>query len=221
MRICAQTLPLLALMATSPLPGGIVGTTGNIQIVSPPASILPNVFESDSFVRLFTERTNFILPQAASVDVTSPGTYNGTGPLTPGSVPIGSMVNSYYLIFDPVGTTGGASFSGTVTFDAPILGIAGLDTALNNTDFAGAPGTIYPTGVGGRAFDFALGTVSGDELTLSADRRTITISGGAGPAQDELRVFVSAVPEPSTVFLCLAGLILIYYAAARPSPRPR
>jgi hypothetical protein len=94
-----------------------------------------------------------------------------------------------------------ASVIGTVTFNAPIIGVAFSDTFLDLSDApCGALGTVYPTGFVGRGFN-SVGLISINANVLRFEFRP-TATGALDPEQ--VRVFTRGVPEPGA--LALLGL---------------
>lgn len=222
-----QTANLLAslLVVSSILPlasaqAGIVSVSGAAVMGAAPASVVQNAGpESNTGVAVFNEQQGFTLTQAALVDATSAGLFNTLASLTPGSIAMGTVVSSYYLHADPVGSSGTVyTYVGSVTFDSEILGIAGLNAQLLGTDLLGAPGTTYPTAqtVNGVELD---GT---DFFRISVDRRSLDFRLLAWAGADSLRVITAsnanAVPEPGAaglVFAALGALGLIRRRTAR------
>ena len=143
----------------------------------PPSARFGGPNESNSQITCFRERSAFALPTAITVNK---DTQNN-----PGSVPAGKVVDSFFLIFDPVGGSQ-AEVSGTISFGGKILGVIFLAANLNQTDSLGAPGTDYPTGQGGRGMEPGQGSVD-----VAADQQTLVISGmyshGTG---EQVRVIV-------------------------------
>lgn len=182
---------------------GIVGTTGAIVDVtaSPHASVLLGATESETEIRLFTEKGGVTLAAPVNVDVSVPGTYrfSGDSPYTPATVPAGTSVDSFFLHFDRVSNTGSTRLTGSATFDCPILGVIALTPQLDASDAAlGRVGTLYPTGTEARR-----GLELEEEITLSADRKTLTVTlaiqGQAAPSPedptlDQIRVITSCPP---------------------------
>jgi len=150
-----------------------------VEQIDPPGSVIFDALESNSAIRMFAERENFTLPSDVSVNISRPGTCDSTASLSPSSVPSGTVVNCYFLHFDPVGS-GPAETSGTVTFGAKVLGLIVLDGALNASDkVLGAPGTRYPTGQTSRGFELGAErvTLRDDECTLVIHRFHSTFPG--------------------------------------------
>ena len=127
---------------------GVDHTYGDIVLGAAPPSVLVGQNESDTTVHLFPEQTNVPLSSAVDVDMSVPYTlYDPPDGRTLATIPSSTMVNSYYLQFDPV--SGVRRALGSVTFDEPILGVIangnqppGIDT-LSPSNFLGAPGTAY------------------------------------------------------------------------------
>jgi hypothetical protein len=183
---------LAAILTTSVAWASIAGYTGDIELVSPPQSVRLGAFESNSSVRVFTEREDVMLTRGVAVNISSPGSYGFS--LTPGTIPKGTQVNSYYVHFDSVRSEI-AYYSGTLTFDTDVLGlITYVSQRLACDSILGVPGTLYPgTNLPG---DLEFAT---DRVTLSADRRTLTLSGGTDIGIDQIRVITaSASPPPDT-----------------------
>jgi hypothetical protein len=180
----------------------IDSTTGQVQQIAPPAGVLfpPHPGEScptagaclasDTTMFAFNERQCVAAPTNLPVDITQPGTYDDSGDLTNGgTIAAGTIVSSHLVHSEQATPNHGPAldFDGTIHTDGTILGIAILAPALDATDVLGAPGTLYPTGVFGRALnldgqdDFVVNFVDGhtvevhSQVNLHADQvRVIT-----------------------------------------------
>ena len=199
---------------------GIIGTTGDVTVVAPPPSVAPPNFQENDVIHLFPEQNGVALPSDVTADMTVHyTTYDPPPPAsgrTLGTIPTGTIVNSYYIHFDPV--TGNAT-QGSVTFAEPILGvIAEGDTGcplrtppvttetdsvdppgntLGPSNFLGALGTTYPDG------ECYLGIENApDRLTLGEN--TLSIVFGAGSPGDRVRVLTAQDGTPS---LCGNGAL--------------
>ena len=103
----------------------------------------------------------------------------------------------------------GITQAGSITFDRPVLGITvgligyqkvnGPGNTLDLSDGPlGLPGTVY----GFNPVDLTPGVVGSDTLTLSPDRRTVSMRLSTGEDSDNMRIVTAAsVPEPATVML--------------------
>lgn len=202
---------------------GSLVLSGDIELIAPPVSVDVHDLESDDLARIFVERLSFTLASDLEVDFTATGTYNGTGDL-PAVEPViaaGTKLDSYFITSDNVGSSGLRRYDGSVTFDTEILGViltnilaAGDPTALlSKSDLIlGHPGTMYPPATN-NARDLELGAgMNSDQLTLSADRRTLTFHFATELSADQLRILtapstVGAVPEPASLTLCSIGAL--------------
>ncbi len=193
-----------ALLA-GPASAGIIETTGAFVEISPPGSVELGALESNSAIFAFAEMLGIRLEGDLPVDITRPGVYDSADDLTPGLIFAEMPVDIYFLHSDPVGGDT-VKLVGSITFDQDILGIIVLSAGLDATDaMLGYPGTVYPTGLSGRGLDFAGSNF--DILTLSEDRRTITVDWRTGFKVDQIRI-ITAVPGPGGLaLLALAGLV--------------
>lgn len=206
--LLASLLVVSAALPLASAQAGIVSVSGAAVMGAAPASVVPNAgAESNTNVAVFNELQGFTLTQAALVDATTTGLFNTLPSLTPGSIAMGTVVSSYYLHADPVGSSGTVyTYIGSVTFDSVILGIASLNAQLLDTDFLGAQGTSYPTAqtVNGVELD---GT---DFFRISSDRKSLDFQFLAWAGADSLRVITAghpnAVPEPGAAGLVFAAL---------------
>lgn len=207
-QLLTSLLATSLVLTLSSAQASIVTTTG-VSLIAAPNSIVANTaaIENNSLASVFNEVQNVALLQAAHVDATTSGFFNSLASLTPGSIAAGTLVSSYYLHADPVGSSGTVfTYRGTVVFDADILGVSALNAELLDTNFLGAPGTSYPNSANVNGLDYGDGTL--DSFTISADRRTLSFVLQAWAGADALRVITAgnAVPEPGALGLAFAGL---------------
>jgi hypothetical protein len=167
----------------------IVGTTGAVTKIDPPASVELGALESDTTAFAFDERQDVTLASDLPLDVTASGLVDDKADLTPGVVTKGTKVSSHLVHADRVGTRGKPKlvFDGTVTVDDEILGLAILAKTLDDTDVLGAPGTAYP-GPKDRGPSFKN---QEDAVTLSADRKTVTIHFQLKGHSDQVRIITA------------------------------
>jgi len=200
----------------------IVSVTGGISVIGAPVSVAPGQLESSTNAWAFDERQSFELSSDLMVD-------RLIGTASAGSINSGTVVNSYFIHADPVGSGTDSSdvvnISGTVTFDTAILGLIWTGQECNNcpvspmyldaSDYLGAVGTIYPTGSLGRGYEVEdFYAINGtQDFVISDDGFSLTtLSSAAQPLfSDQLRVITAAspVPLPLPVWLFLSGLLAL------------
>lgn len=185
-----------------------------VAFVSPPANVQgdADVLTSDTDIFMFEEKT-VTLGSALTVDQDNikGQTYGPNASVDQGSLAAGTEVTSYYVHFDPIN----ASTSDTVTwtFDREVIAILYSTANLDATDgLLGLDGVLYPTDGGTTNFRGAINEGT-DNITISADGRTVTIQlfAGAGASTDQFRILV-LVPAPAAL---PAGLMLLTACAMR------
>ncbi|HVT82639.1 MAG TPA: PEP-CTERM sorting domain-containing protein [Phycisphaerae bacterium] len=204
----------LALFSSGAVHAAIIGTTGAVVVVPAPANTTNGVLESSTQILAFAERQSITLNAALDVDISVPGTSPSGGGqnLSPGTIPAGTVIDSYFLHFDVVGNPGASNAirgQGSLTFNANILGLIIFQAGLDATDaFLGFPGSIYDTGDSGRDLEISTGSLAftNDQIIVSADRRNLTVTLDDGNTPDEVRIITSAVPEPASLALLAATL---------------
>ena len=193
----------LAFVGFGPADAAVTSLSGAAVNVAAPASVVEDAYESDTELRVFDERQAVTLEAPLTVDITSSGTYDGSGALSPGTIAAGTVVDSHLLHGDAVGSPEEQEpvlFSGAATFDGEILGVIVIDNPseahLHESDFLGAAGTAYPpAGSGGRGLELSdLG--GGDSIVVSSDH-TVSLSV-AMHRYDEVRVITRSVPVTTT-----------------------
>jgi hypothetical protein len=197
---------------------GAIALSGDIELISPPSSVVVHVLESDDLARIFLERQSAVLASNLTVDFTATGTYNQTADL-PAVKPViaaGTVVDSYFIHADNISSQGLRRYDGSVTFDVEILGVILTNLTANkllsiSDGVLGHPGTLYPPATdAARDLELGLGLDS-DQLILSADRKTLTFHLATEQSADQLRIVtapssVEAVPEPASFTLMLLGV---------------
>lgn len=222
---CCAVLSL-ALLALPARAGVVAVSAGSAEILTPSAgtNLSDDSGFTSSLVRAFNERAgvaannlsvNTVVANLAAGAFTNAKAAGAAGTVS-------GTFDSHLLHFDFPGnaTTGtidvitsGAfrDADGFVTFDAPIVAIQYLRNRLDATDgLFGLAGITYPNSTppaGNAARDLE----SGDDIWLSADRRTLYYNWRVGGAFDEVRVLtasptVLAVPEPGGLLLAMAGV---------------
>jgi len=180
-------------------------------VATPPADITNGAWESNTQIRAFAEQQQLALASDVLADITAAGTSPSTtdANFSPGQIVAGTVVNSYALHFDVVGslqTQNAKEATGSITFTDDILGLISRSDSLNSTNgVLGLSGVLYPSGTDhGLELNPAGGGTS-DVVTLSADRRTVTLDLRNASFPDDLRI-VTAVPEPNALVLATIGL---------------
>jgi hypothetical protein len=183
----ALTLCLLVWLTAGQASAAVLAAKGDIQSLSDsPASVVLDVSESDDWVAFFREQRNYELPADLDVDIVDPGRVNGDLPLSPGIIPAGTRVDSYFLHCDP--ETSKDRWKGTVTFDREILGIVVRTARLIDTnDELGALGTSYET-------RSVLEYQAEDVVELHSDRHSVSIDWFSTIGVDQIRVITRGTP---------------------------
>jgi hypothetical protein len=207
MRILLVTLLLIAV---TPVFGSMIVVTGVTQLSPPPASLLPGVLTSDSTLYGFSEQQGVLLTTPLEAGITSPGNYICCSPLSPGTIPAGTTVNSYLLYDSPVTDEGGydfRQFDGQITFSPgeTIVGIIVGYQNLSATDaLLGAPGTTYPP-----LSDKLGGLETNDEVILSANRQSVYVNFYTEVGGDDMIRILTTTPEPADFLLIGSGLVVL------------
>lgn len=181
-----------------PVTSGVLQATGLMRFVSPGPDFVPGRYEDSGHILVFAERSRVFLKSDLEVNVTDPGQYTRVRRRYKQPIAAGQVVRSYLLQLNPIGKFGrnevdGARVIGQLTFDRPIVGLIGGTALLNRTDeLLGHPLGSY--GVDGRGiepFRPEDEPDSGrDSVTLSVDRRTLSLDLSASSAVDQIRVVV-------------------------------
>ncbi len=189
-----------------PVTSGVLQATGLMKFVSPGPDFVPGRIEDSDRILVFRERSRVILKSDLEVNVTKPGQYIRVGRRNKQSIGAGQVIGSYLLQLNPIGEFSrneidGARVIGQITFNRPILGLIGGTTQLNSTDeLLGHPRGNY--GNTRRGIEPARPDDqpdSGrDNVTLSNDRRTLSLDLSASSAVDQIRVIILEQPQVAT-----------------------
>lgn len=186
---------------------GIDGSSGEVSVVSSPQSVRWGGTESAQHAFAFRERPTVVLPRDVRVDVRVKGLPAGSYTLDPGKLdekglsptsgllPMGACVNSHIVHADSPGADdAGVTYSGSVTFDTRIVGIAAIAGNLNASNFLGALNTDYPTDPR-RDYDFTTDRNENAKITISANRRTVHFETTVYDHVDQFRVITACPPR--------------------------
>ena len=186
-----------------PVTSGVLQATGLMKFVSPGPDFVPGRIEDSNRILVFRECSRVILESDLEVNVTEPGQYIRVRRWNRQSIGAGQVVGSYLLQLNPIGEffrneNDGARVIGQITFNRPILGLIGGTTQLISTDeLLGHPRGNY--GNTRRGIEPARPDDqpdSGrDNVTLSNDRRTLSLDLSASSAVDQIRVIVLEQPQ--------------------------
>ena len=208
--LSTAALGIFTLMATQShaQAGFITGVTGGLTLVANPAGLDVNDGQTLRAIA-FNEKTG-VAGGGVNVDTlvnTLPagptdGKGGSGGPLLTGNY------DSAFVHFDINNTLLSASF----TFSTAITGLVYSRNDLDPSDVTfGHALVTYPTGpgAGGRQLE------ANDLVTISADRKTLTLSWNLNNQLDQQRVITelaptaNAVPVPAGMLLALTGLPMV------------
>lgn len=148
--------------------GAAVVSTSNITFDASPPSVVTGDAFNISGMYYFDEIQGYILASELAVDVGA-------------NISAGTSVDSYFVYHDPVGAEWQ---SGTMTFDADVLGVIHLQDALVASNYLGKPSLTYNLSCVNCWWD--------GPAVISADKRTVTLSCSASSPGDFLRVITRA-----------------------------
>ena len=171
-----------------------------MKFVSPGPDFVPGRYEDSDHILVFPEQDGIVLEVELLVDLDEPGQYQRIHREERKSISAGRRVGSYLLQLDPIGRLqkkdpNKTRVIGQLTFDRPIVGLIGSTAKLDMTDdVLGHPRGEYSKTRRGieptRPAD--LPDSGRDVVTLSQDRRTLSLDLSAGSAVDQIRVVVQA-----------------------------
>ena len=185
-----------------PVTSGVLQATGLMKFVSPGPAFVPGRYEDSDHILVFPERAQVRLTSDLEVNVTKPGQYIRVRRQNQQVIAAGQLVRSYLLQLNPIGEftreeADGARVIGQITFDRPILGLIGGTSQLIRTDetlghqlgdYGDTRRGIEPTRPDDRPDS------GRDNVTLSQDRRTLSLDLSASSAVDQIRVIVAEHP---------------------------
>ena len=205
-----------ALGGASVAHASIIGTTGAaMQIATPPDARL-DVITSNSTIFVWNEDQNVLLGAPLAVNAVASGFYNDASMLVNTTIPAGRRIASHYIHFDAPPPESPSSASGTVTFDADIIGVIvlgdGGPTFLDDSDFLGSA-TLYSDAVANRGMELS---INGEDFGISPSRRVLSFHLNVSIPGDFIRVITEPVPGPGVV-TSLAGAAAILGARRRRS----
>ena len=216
-RRAAALLVALALFVSivpAALAAGQPTGSGFTWLATPPSNIAVGKYEDDTTMFVFAERTNLALPSNVAVDFTASGTYDQPGdlPSPAPTIPAGTIVNSYYIHADQTDARNNVPFVAMITFPDPIIGVILTDDRLKasgNVDVLGVLGTTYPiTGAHGYELTDACPPTSGQDcVTLSDDRRTLTLKTTIYNVTDDMRVLTKGDASPPAITPTVVGTL--------------
>ena len=175
-----------------------VSLSGDIVEIAPPPSVQGGVLESDDIMFIFLESESRVLDRDLQVEITASGFFDNSFfpvfALSPGVIPAGTLVNSWFVHFDAVNDP--QTRTATMSFDCPILGLIAthcqpceVQFALGNSDdIVGSASVLYEANSTLEPDDWLDVTdlAAGGPITLQANviglhdqMRVITASGDA------------------------------------------
>jgi hypothetical protein len=173
-------------------PSNQVVLKGDIDWGSRVKSLKSGDCTSETRLYIIRERQGLALPAGLECDATGSGAWAGSlDPSHQALLPAGTTVNSFIIHADH-SRPDVIHLSATVMFPTVILGIIASNPRLDTSDaVVGSNAVVYPTGGQWRQwFDGD----SGDFITVSDDRRTLTVRSHTGRWVDQVRIITSAGP---------------------------
>ena len=176
-----------------PVSTGIAGSTGAFEL-APPWPRRLGLIAGDENILVVPDGYRRRLRRPLKVNVSRPGRVDSEEHLSPAEIPAGVPLRSFILFYQPrerLPRRMASRIEGSITFDRPIVGLILLHEEIQKS--AGRfskrkMGSEQPR----KQVDFLPGP-AGDILTLSEDRKTLTVDLSApGKSSDLIRVIVDA-----------------------------
>jgi hypothetical protein len=219
-----------ALNASAAAVTGVVSYNNNIVFRSAPSSLTSGSLESNGHAFGFLEAAGFTLSQALPVDILPLPPYEHdyilTSDTNPGHLAAGTFANSYFIQFDPVGSSDSTVHNpGTIEirFATPIIGIQLTRLRLGNSASTQLhiPGVTYETDNATQyGVELDSGTNSYPDWLHVIDPYTVDIRLHSSLANiDDLRILTVATPEPGTVILFGSVLVPMIFGLRRRNRR--
>lgn len=182
-----------------PASATIVSWSGMVNVLgSPPGSCVPTALTGQT-AYAWNEKQNVLLNLTVDM-VNNPGSSNSP---TPGAV--NGVYDSHFLHLDD--QSGVGPFTGTLTFNNPIVAVIFKNTLLDNSDGpAGAITTVYPTGNPWRGLPTAPSsfvTIVGNTLSFNLNTFHPVY------VVDQVRILTQAPTPGSAALLGLAGITCV------------
>jgi CSLREA domain-containing protein len=192
-----------------------------IEEIQPPSSVVGEELQSNDTIMAFIESQGTPLDGDLAVNAIEPGVYDNEASILDGwtradsfsnglIVPDGTLVDSYYIHFDPLGFGSvpnlPVAVSGVITFEEEILGVIFLSEHLEHSDYLGSELTTYRSNVVNcDPIEPGCGTPANgveihaehDVVTIQPDRKTLILDLTAYTPGDNIRV-VTAPGEQAT-----------------------
>lgn len=204
---------LAALVAATAAQASLVSVSSSVTVLgTAPANVRQGQLTSLTNSFLFQEQAGATLAGPLTVNATAPGTYTSAPVVS--SLTTGTVFDSFYFHVDAGANV--RSYTSVLTFDSNILGLIFGSQELVDSNFLGVPTTLYSTSpVGNQLFELS----TSEFITVSADRRTLTITNQVNGGLDDMRILTNvAVPEPGSLALAslaLAGVVFSRRSRAR------
>jgi len=117
------------------LVGGLTSPDGIIRYLPerPSSMVFNQQHEDANQIFTFRERESYELPSAINVNITQPGYYPTPGSMGGGTIPAGTVVDSFFMHFDTIGRQH-TVLSGTFSVGGKIIGIICVGGQLDATD---------------------------------------------------------------------------------------
>ena len=196
--VCAAAVLAASAVAIA---GALISSTSAsvVRLASAPPSVALNALENATTVVAFDEKQATTLASAVTVDAVNPGTFTSF-PSGSATVAAGTVVDSHLIHSDIPSRHYTSHRTGSVTFNANIVGAIASTSRLAASDTAlGASGTTYAGTTTYRGLEGSREGTSSltDRFVISADRRTVTFDVQT-LVMDEIRVLTAHVNPLTT-----------------------
>jgi hypothetical protein len=176
-----------------PVSKGIAGSTGAFQL-APPWPRRLGALSSDDHIFIVPDGFRRRLRHPLKVNISRPGEVVVEGQLSPSRIPPGTPLRAFSLHYQPVESLPRPIVKrvrGSITFERPVLGLIVLGEELMLS-----AGRVFSRKAGEehrwRQLDLT-GIPAGDRISLSDDRRTVTLDlASPHRSSDLVRVIVDA-----------------------------